>query len=35
MMQMSARVREKAMAQSNVEVPAGFSKDDEEPIELD
>ena len=35
MMQMSARVREKAMALPVVEAPAGFSKDDEEPIELE
>jgi recombination protein RecA len=35
MMQMSARVREKAMALPVVETPAGFSKDDEEPIELE
>jgi len=35
MMQMSARVREKAMALPVVEAPAGFSKDDEEPIEIE
>jgi len=35
MMQMSARVREKAMALPVVEAPAAFSKDDEEPIELE
>ena len=35
MMQMSARVREKAMALPVVETPAAFSKDDEEPIELE
>ena len=35
MMQMSARVREKAMALPVVEAPAGFSKDDEEPIDLE
>lgn len=35
MMQMSARVREKAMAKPVAEVPAGFTKQDEAPIELD
>ncbi|MFZ9867489.1 MAG: recombinase RecA [Ilumatobacteraceae bacterium] len=35
MMKMSARVREKAMALPVVEAPAAFSKDDEEPIELE
>ena len=35
MMHMSARVREKAMALPVVEAPAAFSKDDEEPIELE
>lgn len=35
MMQMSARVRDKAMAKPEAEVPAGFTKQDEAPIELD
>lgn len=35
MMQMSARVRDKAMAKPVAEVPAGFTKQDEAPIELD
>ena len=34
MMQMSARVRDKAMAKPVEEVPAGFTKQDEAPIEL-
>ncbi|MDP4834289.1 MAG: recombinase RecA [Ilumatobacteraceae bacterium] len=35
MMQMSARVRDKAMAKPVEEVPAGFTKQDEAPIELE
>jgi recombination protein RecA len=35
MMQMSARVRDKAMAKPVAEVPAGFTKNDEAPIELE
>jgi recombination protein RecA len=35
MMQMSARVRDKAMARPVEEVPAGFTKQDEAPIELE
>ena len=35
MMQMSARVRDKAMAKPVEEVPAGFTKNDEAPIELE
>lgn len=35
MMQMSARVRDKAMAKPVAEVPAGFTKQDEAPIELE
>ena len=35
MMQMSARVRDKAMAKPVDEVPAGFTKQDEAPIELE
>jgi len=35
MMQMSARVRDKAMAKPIEEVPAGFTKQDEAPIELE
>ncbi|MFZ9623250.1 MAG: DNA recombination/repair protein RecA, partial [Ilumatobacteraceae bacterium] len=34
MMQMSARVRDKAMALPAPEEPAGFTKGDEEPIDL-
>jgi recombination protein RecA len=35
MMQMSARVRDKALARPVEEVPAGFTKQDEAPIELE
>ena len=35
MMQMSARLRDKAMAKPVEEVPAGFTKQDEAPIELE
>ena len=35
MLQMSARVRDKAMAKPVEEVPAGFTKQDEAPIELE
>jgi recombination protein RecA len=35
MMQMSARVRDKAMALPVVEAPAGFTKEDEAPIDIE